>query len=791
MLNLPGYQILEQIYDSHKSRVYKGYREQDNQPAIIKLLKQDYPTPKDLSRYQQEFEIISSLKNVDPVVKAYALESYQNTLVTIFEDFGGTSLSNFLLENIFNISAFLPLAIQIVEAIGQIHANQIIHKDINPSNIVWNNETEQIKIIDFGISSRFTPEETESEPTNTLEGTIIYMSPEQTGRMNRTVDYRTDFYSLGVTFYEMLTGKLPFHVTDLTDPIELVHCHIAKQPIPPQKVNPEIPKAVSDIILKLLAKNAEDRYQSAWGIRVDLENCLNQLEHHGAIASFPLGTQDICERFQIPQKLYGRDPEIQTLLGAFDQVIEGKKQFVLISGEAGIGKSSLVQEIYQPITQRQGYLLTGQFDRSQEQLPYDAIVQAFSGLIRQLLTESEAKLNHWQTKLIDALGTQAQIIIDVIPDLKLILGEDSLVNQLESEQNQAASDAEFEQVFLNFIHVFCDQEHPIVIFLDDFHWADRATLDLITAIGLDQAIDHLFLIVAYRDTALLENPEMPIQDFMSSSLKLLQQANLTINQITLNPLTYDSINALISETLQQDSESVKILAGIVGWKAAGIPGLVHKFLTKIYQKKLLHFDSSPDIKKNKYNRWTWDIEEIKTVEITNLDSDFDISVDQLKQLPEATKKILHLAACLGKYFDLKTISIISEMSTEETYDILLPAIEKGVILPKASIEINDNFQPDILKINKLYFSSNLFQQAAHNLIDDETFIKKLQLKIGVLLKNQDLTGDSRQHIFTLLQNLNSEQDLIVKQLDQVELSELNFKAGEIATAQKSYQLAKE
>ena len=403
MLNLPGYQILEQIHESQKSRVYKGYRVEDNQPVILKLLKQDYPTPKDITRYQQEFEILSSL-NIHSVIQAYALESYQNTLVIILEDCGGTSLNDYLKNNHFIVPEFLPLAIKLIETVGLIHAANIIHKDINPSNIVWNQETDELKIIDFGISSQSSELSNPMKVSNHLEGTIIYMSPEQTGRMNRTVDYRTDFYSLGITFYEMLTGQLPFEVIDLTDHMELVHAHIAKQPLNPQKFNPDIPKAVSDIVLKLLGKTPEERYQSAWGICADLDRCLNQLENNGAIAEFSLASQDISEQFKIPLKLYGRDPEIKTLLGFFERVIQGNKELAILSGDPGIGKSSLVQEIYQPITQRQGYLLTGTFEEGEDNLSYKAIAQAFSGLIRQLLTESEAQLNRWRTNLIEASG---------------------------------------------------------------------------------------------------------------------------------------------------------------------------------------------------------------------------------------------------------------------------------------------------------------------------------------------------------------------------------------------------
>jgi predicted ATPase/class 3 adenylate cyclase/GAF domain-containing protein len=798
MLNLPGYQILEQIHDSHKSRVYKGLRVKDNQPVILKLLKQDYPTPKDLSRYQQEFEILHSL-NIESVVQAYALESYQNTLAIVLEDFGGISLSDYLQTQHFTVENFLPLGIKISEAIGQIHAAQIIHKDINPSNIVWNPDTNEIKIIDFGISSRIVISANGSKPTTTLEGTMIYMSPEQTGRMNRTVDYRTDFYSLGMTFYEMLTGKLPFPVTDLTDHIELVHCHIAKEPVAPNKINPDIPKALSDIILKLLAKTAEARYQSAWGLREDLARCLRELERHGTIAEFPLGTQDISEQFHMPQTIYGRELEINTLLAAFDRVVQGEKSLVILSGETGIGKSSLVQEVYQPMLQRQGYLLTGKFAPERGD-PYTAIAQAFSGLIRQLLTESEAQLNHWQTKLQEVLGEQLPIMIAIVPELKLMFNQSPDVsevepenltesNEFEPENPQNLSGDRIDRAFLCFLRVFCHPEHPIVIFLDEIHWANPAVLKLLELIMLDPAINHLLLILAYRQYETVETSEMPIAGF-SRYLEILQQAQIKVEQIRLNPLTYEQITNLIAQTLQQHDEAVKSLAGIIFWKTAGIPCLVRQFLTTLYQEKLLTFEfNRPEGESLQKPRWTWDIEQVKNIEIPSDIS--ELPVEQLRKLPEATQQVLHLAACLGNSFDLQTLSVIYEKSIRETFESIWPAIQEGFILPQSEMEtIELEANEPFLLFENFKFSSHRIQQSACEMIEDPQVQKELYLKIGNFLKSQNLLNSNRQ-LFKIVENLNKAKDLIGDESARIELAELNLKAAKFTQEQKNYDLAKE
>lgn len=332
MLKIDGYQILTQIYNSAKSEVYRAIRQSDDQRVILKVLKQDYPTASELTRYKQEYELIRTL-NQDGVIKAYSLEKYQNTLVMSVEDFGGESWKILQENHHFSLSELLSIAMKVATSLGQIHTAKIIHKDINPANIILNLETQQLKIIDFGISTRLTRENPTLKNPNVLEGTLSYISPEQTGRMNRSLDYRTDFYSLGVTFYELLTGKLPFPTED---ELELVHCHIAKQPLSPSEINPLIPESVSNIVLKLMAKNAEERYQSAWGLTADLEKCLDQLQSQGIIVNFPLGSEDISDLFQIPQKLYGRESEIETLITAFERVSnppndDGNKSTIFVS----------------------------------------------------------------------------------------------------------------------------------------------------------------------------------------------------------------------------------------------------------------------------------------------------------------------------------------------------------------------------------------------------------------------------------------------------------------------------
>ncbi len=495
-LIISGYQITEQIYESANSLVLRAIRKADKQPVILKVLKEDYPSPAELKRYRQEYDLTRYLAGLDGVVDVYSLEKYQNTLVMCLEDFGGESLKIWLAKRSFSPAELLALAIRAAEILGQIHRQNIIHKDINPSNMVWNPTSGVLKIIDFGISTQLSRQHLSLKNPNVLEGTLAYMSPEQSGRMNRALDYRTDFYSLGVAFYEFFSGQLPFETTDA---MELVHCHIAKQPPLPVQFKPDIPPAVSSIIMKLLAKTAEERYQSAWGLKADLKECLAILQtapvsktgavQTGAVLktapAFRLGRHDISDRFQIPQKLYGRKTEIESLLSAFERIApsdqskiqnpQSKIEMMLVAGYSGIGKSVLIKEIYKSLSQKQGYFISGKFDQLQRNIPYSALANAFGELARQLLTESESQLARWKEELLAALGPNGQIIIDVFPEVELIIGPQPSVPL----RGPGESQNRFNLVFQNFIRLFCQPEHPLVIFLYDLQWVDSASLKLL------------------------------------------------------------------------------------------------------------------------------------------------------------------------------------------------------------------------------------------------------------------------------------------------------------------------
>ncbi len=766
MNNIQGYQVREAIYEGVNTVVYRGQRNQDRQPVILKILNTEYPTPADVAKFRHQYEITKEL-NLEGIVKPYELIGYQNTTALILEDFGGTSLSNFLNSKKNELLCFLKLAIQISLILGELHQHHIIHKDINPQNIIINPKTEQVKVADFSIASLLSRENQTISNPNLLEGTLAYMSPEQTGRMNRSIDYRTDLYSLGVTFYEMLTGQLPYQATD---PMEIVHCHIAKQPIPPQQINPEIPPVVSSIVMKLLAKTAEDRYQSAFGLKCDLETCLAQLETSGQISDFPLGRQDVSGQFQIPQKLYGREEEVAQLLATFERVSQGKTEITLVAGYSGIGKSALVNEVHRPIVAARGYFIWGKFDQFKRNIPYSSLIQAFQELIRQLLTESEAQLKVWKQQILDALGINGQVIIDVIPEVALIIGEQPPVPKLGSTESQNR----FNLVFQKFISIFTKKEHPLVLFLDDLQWADAASLKLIQSLMSDPDNEYLLMIGAYRDNEV--SPTHPL----IQTLEQIQVGGTRVNTIILQSLQINQVNQLIADTLSCSTERSKPLAELVLNKTNGNPFFLTQLLQSLHQEDLLSFDGRTGF-------WQWDIQRIQDIGIT--DNVVELMIGKIQKLDENTQNVLKFAACIGNRFDLNILSLVNEKSLSATAGDLWSALQEDLIVP-----LNDAYkipqfleQFDRLEVNYRFLHDRV-QQAAYALIP-ENQKKEVHLKVGQLLLQNTKPDELEDNIFDIANQLNIGAELIAHQLERDELARLNLIAGKKAKAATAYQAA--
>jgi predicted ATPase/signal transduction histidine kinase/DNA-binding response OmpR family regulator len=765
MFKLSGYETAEQIYESQNSLIWRGHRISDHLPVILKRLRNDYPPPEQAARFRREYEITRSL-DVSGVITAYDLVPHQNSLVIVVEDFGGKSLADLLPSRAFHLSEFLKLAVTIADILSDIHGRNIIHKDINPSNIVYNPETGVLKIIDFGISTELSREQPEIRNPNVMEGTWCYMSPEQTGRMNRALDFRTDFYSLGVTLYEMAAGTVPF---ESDDPMELVHAHIALEPEPPGIRNADLPEPVSNIIMKLLAKNAEDRYQSAYGIAADLNECLRQWEQNRTISDFPIAVHDISAKFQIPQKLYGREHEIEALIAGFESVCRGTSEMMMVAGFSGIGKTSLINEMHKPAAARKGLFISGKFDQFARDLPYSAIAQAFQNLCQYVLMERKASLDLWKKKILDALGPNARIMTDLLPRLEMIIGPQPPVQEL----GPAESQNRFHLVFKDFVKVFAGDSHPLVLFADDLQWADMPSLNLLALLMADPDIRYLFIIGAYRDN------EVDAGHPLLTALDSIRSEGKEIRTLHVSPLELTDLNCLIEETMQCRQDTALTLSNLIHKKTGGNPFFVREFLLSLYREKLLDFDPAEGF-------WKWNLEQIGNAGIT--DNVAALMAKTIRTLPAQTQEILKRAACLGNTFDLKSLAMICNAPAGEAARDLWEALMKEVIIP-----LNDEYKyltgdaADVLPV-RFRFLHDRVQQAAYAMIEPEQR-QNLHLSAGRLMLKTLNEAEQEEHLIEIVRHLNGGREKIEDPSEKEMLARLNLKAAKKARTSNAYQAA--
>ncbi|MEG3931117.1 AAA family ATPase [Microcoleus sp. T3_B1] len=775
--NLSGYQITEQLYVGTRTLVYRGIRTRDQYPVVIKLLRNEYPTFNELIQFRNQYTIAKNL-DFPHIVKPLTLEVYQNSYALVMEDFGGVSLSTYLQtatnqtqpSQALPLAEFLQLAIQLTDIIQYLYQNRVIHKDIKPANILINPDTKQIQLIDFSIASLLPRETQEIQNPNILEGTLAYLSPEQTGRMNRGIDYRSDFYSLGVTFYELLTGQLPF-ISD--DPMKLVHCHLAKQSKPIHLINPEVPIILSKIVSKLMAKNAEKRYQSALGLKHDLEKCLFQLQKTAKIEDFELGKRDISDRFTIPEKLYGREKEVAQLLAAFERVSTGSTEMMLVAGFSGIGKTAVVNEVHKPIVRQRGYFIKGKYDQFQRNIPFSAFVQAFRDLMGQLLSESDTELQTWKTQILAAVGDSGQVLIDVIPELEGIIGAQLPATELSA----SASQNRFNLLMQKFVQVFTSKEHPLVMFLDDLQWADSASLNLLQLLMLDTG--YLLVLGAYRD-----NEVWPVHPFILRVDEIVK-TGATVNTITLEPLSELDMNLLVADTLNCESSLAQPLTTLVYLKTQGNPFFATQFLKTLHDEQLISFNWE-------IRHWQCDIAQVKALAIT--DDVVEFMALQLQKLPKGTQYVLTLAACIGSQFDLNTLVIVSEKSAGMMATALWKALQEGLVIPTTKIYkfFTESDSDEVFKAsaNPTYrFLHDRVQQAAYSLIPDSQK-KATHLKIGQLLQQNSSKIELEEKLFDIVGHLNRGIELITQASEREALAQLNLEAGCKARNSTAYTAAR-
>ena len=724
--SIDRYVVDDLIYESANSLVYRAHS--PDRRVILKVLKQDHPSADELIRYKQEFELSREIGG-ENVAHATEMLKHQQAPVIVVEDFGGSSLQLLLAGRPMALNEFFDVAIGIVQALRQVHDANVIHKDVNPSNVVLNRDTGTVKLIDFGISTKLSEERPDMRPVQRLEGTLAYLSPEQTGRMNRVLDYRTDFYSLGATLFELLTGRVPFEGHDA---LEIVHQQLAKQP--QFRPDDDVPVQVQNIVLKLLEKNAEDRYQNAASLAVDLQRCRDEYTRSGDIETFPLGREGATPVFHVSQKLYGRDGEIRKLLQTYEHVAQGNKQLMLIAGYSGIGKTSLVHEVHRRVSETRGYYLAGKFDQFQRNVPYKAIAGAIEDLVRQILAESDAQLAAWHATIQEALDANGQLILDLVPQLEAVVGPQPPLPNLDPIEAQN----NFKLVIQRFISAICAEDHPLVIFLDDLQWADLATLQLMQTIMMDDTITNLLLIGAYRDN------EVDADHPLAVMLRELEQSN-PYEQLVLAPLDDRQLDQLIADTLGSDVASVRPLGELVMAKTRGNPFFVNQFLRTLHQESLIEFDLTG-------RQWRWHLRDIEKLGIT--ENVADLMSRNLERLPEDTRAALRSSACIGNRFNLATLAIVEEVSVVDVFRHLEPALYAGLIQPLSSFEFAEQGQLESPLIYvEFKFLHDRVQQAAYAEIDEDAR-KELHLRIARLLLASLSNEDLEDRVFEVTDHIN-------------------------------------
>jgi PAS domain S-box-containing protein len=727
----------------------RGWRDDDDggrTGVLVVHSASEHPTPGFVDRLGHEYELKDELDG-QSAARPLALVREHGRAMLFLEDPGGEPLDRFL-GSPMEMGKFLRFATGLSAALRQLHERRLIHKDIKPANVLVDSATGQVWLTGFGIASRLPRERQSPEPPELVAGTLAYMAPEQTGRMNRSIDSRSDLYSLGVTLYEMLTGALPFMASD---PMEWVHCHIARQPVPPAERSKGVPLPVSAIVSKLLAKTAEDRYQTAAGLERDLQRCLAAWETRHRIPAFALGQQDTPDRLLIPEKLYGREREIETLLAAFDHVVtSGRPELVLVSGYSGIGKSAVVNELHKALVPR-GLFASGKFDQYERDIPYATLVQAFQSLVRRLLGKSEVELQIWREHLQQALDPNGSLIIDLVPELKLIIGAQPPVPDLPPQDAKNR----FQLVFRRFIGVFARPEHPLALFLDDLQWLDTATLDLLEQLITHSEVRHLLLIGAYRDNEV--GPSRPLR----RTLDAIDQAGVRFREIVLAPLGIDDLGRLVTDALHCKPERAQPLAQLVNEKTGGNPFFAIQFFTALGEEGLLAFDPVT-------RTWQWDTDRIRAKSYS--DNVVDLMAGKLKRFPANTLEALKQLACLGNVAEIVTLTMVYGQTEDALHAALWEAVRAGLVFREGG---------------SYKFLHDRIQQAAYSLVPDE-HRADIHLRIGRMLMASMTEQQLSEHLFDVANQLNRGAGRLIDRDEKTQVATINLRAGQKAKASAAH-----
>lgn len=761
-MNSAGFTIQEVIYTGDDTVVARARSEQGDR-VMLKYQDSNRPSPDLLARWQHEHAVLQSIDS-EWVVKSLGLKQVEHSLMLVLEDFASTNLAQLIARQSLDMSERISLAIQLASALSDVHAHGVIHGDVSPKNVLVDVASMRIKLCDFGLSSRLDREQKVMQEAF-LRGTLEYMSPEQTGRTNLDVDYRSDFYSLGVSLYELFSGRKPFQSKDS---MTLLHAQIAIMPTPLHELDPTIPEPVSALVQKLLCKHPDDRYQSSFGLLSDLERCSLQWQHSRRIDSFELARADIPERFRVAQKLYGREAECATILAAFERVSNGRSELLLITGYAGIGKTALVSELHRPIAARRGYFLRGKCDQYSRNQPYAALSQAFQQLLRQLAAEGGERRSYWKAKLLDALGENAGAIAEIIPNLTLLFGAPAKLPSLPA----AEKEHRFHIAFSQFVNALASRSHPLLVFLDDLHWADAPTLRLLEHLVQDEAERCVLIIGAYRDNKVDESH--PLQQ----AINAIRQTRGRVAQLALANLELAHVRHLVADTLHCDEEVVAPLAELCLAKTRGNPFFLSQLLRALHEDGEIHYQRAE-------GAWQWSIEQIEQRGIT--DNVVVLMLQKLRTLDQRAQDLLASAAHLGVSFDLRQLMAVAAQDAVSTAAALWPALQAGLVLP-----LNENYKfdgnPELLQGARYRFLHDRVQQAAYGLTPPEQR-QGLQLRCGRLLLVDGTEAELDERLFNVLDSLNGAVALITDAAERAQLLALNLRGGIRAKSASAFPTA--
>jgi PAS domain S-box-containing protein len=718
--------------------------------VLVVLPASEHPMPSFAGRLAHEYSLRNEL-DVRWAVRPLTLVREHGRTTLVLEDPGGEPLDRFIGQPM-ETGRFLRFAVGLTAALGELHRRGLVHKDVKPANALVDPGIGRAWLTGFGITSRLPRERQSPEPPELIAGTLAYMAPEQTGRMNRSIDSRSDLYSLGMSFYEMLTGTLPFTASD---PMEWVHCHIARRPVPPAELLKDLPGTLSAIISKLLAKTAEDRYQTAAGLEIDLRRCLDQWERERRVEDFSPGEHDTSDRLLIPERLYGRARQIDALLAAFDRVVaNGSPELVLVSGYSGIGKSSVVNELHKALVPSRGFFAAGKFDQYKRDIPYATLAQAFRSLVHRLLGKSDSELQSWRDNLRQALDPNGSLIINLVPELELIIGPQPAVPDLPPQDAQNR----FQRAFQRFIGVFARPEHPLVLFLDDLQWLDSATLELLRQLTTASDVPHLLIVGAYRDNEV--NPSHPLV----RTLDAIRKTGRPVQEIVLAPLELEDVSQLVGDSMHWEPERVRPLAQLVQERTGGNPLFAIQFLTVLADEELLAFDQST-------RAWRWNMNSIRAKSYT--DNVVDLVSGKLKRLSQATQEALKVLACLGNVAPTASLAFVHDSTWASIHTMCWEAVRAGLVFRE-----DDTYK----------FLHDRIQQAAYSLIP-EGHRAEVHLRVARALL-AGMTPDAlAEHLFDVASQFNQGAARLIDREERAQVANLELRAGQKAKASTAYASA--